>query len=171
MARNENGNSPEAQSETRAEPAADAGRWAGIRYRLSQSFRNFREQLSDHLRIRRHDQPVRALMSPSEHFYLRQNLRLMLEQAQAALLQEQSDIYQTNLRRASQWLEEYFVLNPQTQAVREQLLDLAQTPVTQSLPDLSSALALLQEHVARLHRLSPSENNRPTDSANGETTP
>lgn len=156
---------PLGRGEPDAEPVADeasapgeeAGRWQRIKYRVAQSFRNLQSRLSDHLRIRRHDEPVQALLSQSERQYLRQNLNLMLEQAQVALLREQTEVYRVNLLRAADWLEQHYALNPQSRAVREQLQALADTPISQTLPDMGQALALLQAHVERLHRLGPAE--------------
>lgn len=129
------------------EPGEQASRWQRIRYRVAQSWRNFRTALSDHLRIRRHDQPITAQLTPSEHLYMRQNLQLMIEQAQLALLREQPDIYRTNLERAGRWLEEYYGRNARTEPIYEELRQLASHAIRSELPDLSDTLAQLNAHI------------------------
>ena len=137
----------ELEPQDATEPDADASRWQHIRYRVAQSWRNLRAALSDHLRIRRHDQPVAAQLTPSEHFYVRQNLQLMMEQAQLALLREQPDIYRANLERAGLWLEQYYGRNVHTEQVHEELQQLAAQSVRSELPDLSDTLAQLNAHI------------------------
>ncbi|MDQ2076938.1 uroporphyrinogen-III C-methyltransferase [Marinimicrobium sp. ABcell2] len=133
-------------------PGPDATRWQRIRYNVTQSFRNLRAALSDHLRIRRHDEPIAAQITTTEHFYLRQNLQLMMEQAQLALLREQPDIYRANLERAADWLEQYYGLNSQTGDVQDELRELAALSIRPELPDLSDTLSRLQSHMENLQR-------------------
>ena len=47
--------------------------------------------------IRHHEKPVEPLLSPEQHFFLVQNLALLLEQARLALLNGQNEIYQDRL--------------------------------------------------------------------------
>ncbi len=151
----------QAEGDTQAEPAPDseAGTWAKIKYQVGRSFQQLQDKLGDHLRIRRHDKPIEALATPAEQFYLRQNLRLMLEQAQVALLRDQPEIFSANLRRAADWMKRYYTLNPKTRAFQEELLKLADTSLTQSLPDLSEPLSRLQAHIKRLHQVSEPESS------------
>jgi uroporphyrin-III C-methyltransferase len=152
----------EAQDPEAEPPGPDASRWQRIRYRVAQSFRDLRAALSDHLRIRRHDEPIAAQISSTEHFYLRQNLQLMMEQAQLALLREQPDIYRANLERAATWLEQYYGLNSQTDEVQEELRELAALSIRPELPDLSETLSRLQAHLDNLQApLEDDEENGP----------
>ncbi len=152
-----------------APPGPEAGAWAKIKYQVGHSFQGLQDKLSDHLRIRRHEKPIEPLATPAEQFYLRQNLRLMLEQAQVALLREQPEIFSANLKRAADWLKRYYTLNPKTQSVQEELLDLASISISQPLPDLSEPLSRLQAHIKRLHRVSePDSSNEPQNAEEGE---
>lgn len=137
----------ELEPEEATQPGSDASRWQRIRYRVAQSWHNLRAALSDHLRIRRHDQPIAAQLTPSEHFYMRQNLQLMMEQAQLALLREQPDIYRANLERAGLWLEQYYGRNTQTEQIHDELQQLAAHSIRSELPDLSDTLAQLNTHI------------------------
>lgn len=133
------------------EPEEATGAWN----RVKQSFNNILQRLSNHIRIRRHDEPIMAMADPREQFFLRQRLQLMLEQAQAALLREEADIYRTSLTRAGEWLETHYRMNPRTREVIATLDELAEAEVAPELPDLNQALNLLEQHIRQLQRQSP----------------
>ncbi len=156
----------EPMREARPEPTpgsvpaeTDAGAWTTIK----QSFGRLVERLSGHIRIRHHDEPIAALADPREQFILRQQLQLMLEQAQAALLREQTGLYQSSLTRAADWLEQHYALNPQTESALTNLRELAALDIAPELPDLNDALELLETHIEQQHRLSPDFQRAPAE--------
>ncbi|MCD8531878.1 MAG: uroporphyrinogen-III C-methyltransferase [Saccharospirillaceae bacterium] len=51
------------------------------------------------IRIRERSAPVAAPLTPDQQYYLQQNMHLMLEQAQVALLRQQAELYQHSLKR------------------------------------------------------------------------
>ena len=65
--------------------------------------------------IQQHDKPVEPILSPDQGHYLRQNIQLLLEQSQLALLRQQSDIYKNSrlIRHAEapKAIEVFFVDN------------------------------------------------------------
>lgn len=134
-----------------ASTEASPGLWSTIK----QSFARLVERVSGHIRIRHHDEPIAALADPREQFILRQQLQLMLEQAQAALLREQTELYQSSLTRAADWLEQHYALNPRTESALTSLRELAAVDIAPELPDLNDALKLLEVHIEQQHRLSP----------------
>src|SRR5690625_7395018 len=77
---------------------------------------------------------------------MRQNLQLMIEQAQLALLREQPDIYRPNLERAGRWLEEYYGRNARTEPIYEELRQLASHAIRSELPDQGDTLAERNAH-------------------------
>ncbi len=112
---------------------------------------------------------VTALLPPSEELYLRQNLRLMLEQAQLALLQGQENLYQTSLANAQSWLQTWFLnTGPEIAAVHSQLSALQQVQVLQKLPDISRSVVTLKGYVDDLAEqrlpVTPVPNKTPSDS-------
>lgn len=58
--------------------------------------------------IRRHDQPVAAMLSAKESLFLYENLRLKLEAARLALLRQDQALFRANLATVRQWLDKYF---------------------------------------------------------------
>ena len=99
------------------------------------------------VQIRHRDEPVEPLLSPQQHFYVQQNVRLMLEQAQLALLQRRQALYDASLAKASAWVERYFKLNNSRQAVVTGLDELQNLQIDPELPDISGSLQELKRYL------------------------
>ena len=96
---------------------------------------------------------VAALLPPSEELYLRQNLRLMLEQARLALMQGQEQTYQVSLANAQAWLQTWFRnTSAEVVAIHDQLDALQQIAFLQELPDISRSVIALKGYVDDLTR-------------------
>lgn len=114
----------------------------------------FAKKLSKLIRVQRRSQPIEPMLQPEEEVIVRQNLRLMLEQAQSGLLREQQVIYSQSIRKAQSWLMLYFQLNPSAQVISERLAELAKVQVVQQLPQINSSLNALETVVVmRRNRL------------------
>ncbi len=106
-------------------------------------------------RINSHrDEPVQVLLTPNEEIYLRQNLRLMLEQAQLALLQGRQSVYDQSLAKAQLWLQRYFQRQNATTSMLEQLAQLAKVQVRPQLPEIGRGLKALKQHLEALYQQS-----------------
>ena len=89
-----------------------------------------------------------VLLSPDEELFLRQNLRLMLEQAQAALLQERTAVYRSSLMKAGDWIDQWFLNeSEESQAIKNELTRLIDTDIQQVIPDISRSLVSLKAYV------------------------
>ncbi|MEO5343996.1 MAG: uroporphyrinogen-III C-methyltransferase [Gammaproteobacteria bacterium SHHR-1] len=98
--------------------------------------------------VRRHDQPISAMLPPEQRFFLGQNLRLQLESARLALLRRDQALYDGALQTARDWLKEFFEAEADsTQAMAQDLAQLAGLKVRLELPDVSSALVVLQQQM------------------------
>ncbi len=105
------------------------------------------------LRVKRLDQPVEPLMAPEQHYYVQQNLRLMLEQASQSLLAGEATVFRASLDKAEQWLQQYFdQRNPQVAATLLGVQSLQSAQVARDKVDISSSLRLLRQHVETLYR-------------------
>jgi len=105
------------------------------------------------VRIRERSAPVAAPLSPDQQYFLQQNMHLMLEQAQVALLRQQQDLYQHSLKRVSDWLNDYLIIDDQrTRAVRDSLTELQHWDVAPALPDISTSLLQLQQLLEQQRR-------------------
>lgn len=129
------------------EPAATETLWQKTKRGMMWVLHKF----SHHLRVRDHDEAVAAVLPPENQLYLKQNMRLMLEQAQTALLREEAVVYETSLNKAQEWLKNYFPLNTQTVVAQAEIAELQDVIITQSLPNFSESSALLKEYIEKKH--------------------
>lgn len=105
------------------------------------------------VRIRERTGDVAAPLSPDQQYYLQQNMNLMLEQAQAALLREQADLYEHSLQRVQNWLQQYLLIeDDRTRAVQQSLQELQAWPVAPARPDISRSLLQLQQWTEQQRR-------------------
>lgn len=110
--------------------------------------------------IRRLDQPAEPLLPPEDIFFLRQNLRLMLQQAELALLEKNQALYDASLGKAFEWVKRYFTSpvpgdNAVAQAFLNNLESLRRVNVSPELPDISESLRLLKSLAATLYEKQP----------------
>lgn len=91
-----------------------------------------------------------ALLPPQQEATLKQNLRLMLEQAQLALLMAEQEVYRSSLEKGRDWMTRYFAIDAGAgRTLGQELESLSAMPVTVARPDISGSLALLQQANAR----------------------
>lgn len=104
--------------------------------------------------IQHRDEPVEPLLSPEQHFFLQQNLHLMLEQAQLALLQRKQNAYDSALSKSENWIDTYF--DPQdstTNALLRGIAELKQLQVAPEIPDISGSLNTLKAYLEHMTKL------------------
>jgi uroporphyrin-3 C-methyltransferase len=133
------------------EPLAEDADW---RERLAYGYQSAMAKLSEYIVVSRRDTPIETLMDPQYEGLVRQNMRMLLEQAQVALLSGNQSLYQRSLERASGWVEAFFKDDQDaSRAMRRELADLAGERVSVELPDLSESLESMDEVVRlRLER-------------------
>src|SRR5690606_11563049 len=81
----------------------------GWQQRLRQGYEEALHTLSQYVTIRRREMPFEALVDPQWEALLRQNLVMLLQQAQVALLSGNQPLYHASLERARRWLTEYYL--------------------------------------------------------------
>lgn len=109
--------------------------------------------LSSLIRIRERNISVDAPLSPQQQYYMQQNMYLMLEQAQLALLKEEQGLYEHSLQRVSEWVQSYLMFeDSKTQAVQQSLQELLQWQVAPERPDISGSLTSLQKLIEQNRR-------------------
>lgn len=96
------------------------------------------------VRVRRIDYPDAVLLSPSEAFFLRENLKLRLMNARLALLARQMSASRNDLAAASSTLHKYFDTSARrTQTAEQQLQQLQSAMRDVDVPRASDTLAAL----------------------------
>jgi uroporphyrin-III C-methyltransferase len=135
-----------------SEPAAPGpgaspdGFWKRLLANADAAWRRFS---AEHLRVRTLEQPPPALLTAAEEARLRQYLRLLLSQAQLALLDRQANIYRAALDQASQLLATQFGADPRSAAVTAELAELRDRDIAPRLPELGAAREHLREYLLR----------------------
>ncbi len=125
----------------RAKPVP-AEEWRG---RLRQGYEAALARLSEYLLIRRRDVPVQALMDPQWEGLVRRNLRMLLEQAQVALLSGNQALYTASLERAQHWVGQFLQSDEAAAtALSAELTRMAGQTVVQTLPDVSRSLRAME---------------------------
>jgi len=120
-------------------PAADD--WQS---RLAQGYRAAVAKLSEYIVVSRRDVPVETLMDPQYEGLVRQNMRMLLEQAQVAMLSGNDLLYRQSLERAEGWVTQFFKGDEQAAlAMAEELRRLRDERVAVDLPDLNGSLQAL----------------------------
>jgi len=112
----------------------------------------FGEELKDLVMIRHHDEALEALVTPEQESYLRQSLRLVIEQAQLALLKEEQGLYEASIDKALELLDSYYdTSREEAQRVVERLEELQQVTVEPELPDISGSQQAMTDFIENRH--------------------
>ena len=108
----------------------------------------FGSELKSLVTVRKHDEALEALISPEQESYLRQSLRLVLEQSQLALLKEEQELYDASLDKALTLIRGYYdTSDAGVQAVIERLEQLQGEEIHPELPDISGSQQALSRFI------------------------
>ncbi len=90
---------------------------------------------------RRWDESPSALLAPEQGQFIKQNLRLMLEQSQLALLTKDQTLYRESLRKSKDWLDRYAMVDSESgQQILRTLDELAAIAINPPLPGIDESL-------------------------------
>ena len=93
------------------------------------------------MRIEVSDRPAAPLVTPSQQYFLRENLRLRLLSARVALLSRDEANFKADVRAAKGWLDKYFDMRVKpVQALSAMLAEMAAIPMPSDVPDISASL-------------------------------
>lgn len=113
---------------------------------MRQGYQQALAKLSSYIVIRRRDAPMQVLMDPQWEGLVRQNLRMLLEQAQVALLSGNAELYRASLERAGHWVAEFFDSDAaRARAMDAEIESLLGVDVAVQLPDTSRSLQALDD--------------------------
>ncbi len=148
---------PEVLTDTSAKAGIEADTRIVAQANIDTAWERFVENASsalnrfskDHFQVRSLNAPMQAMISPDQEVYLRQNLQLMLSQAQVALLERQPRVYQDSLDTASGWLKSYFQLDDQSRFFVAQLEELGGQKINTALPNIAGSIDHLKDYLDR----------------------
>ena len=124
-----------------------------LKQKITRNVYDLLHKLSSYVRVRDHGKTINAVLPPAEQKYLQQNLRLMLEQAQVALLRNEENIYLESLVKAQNWINQYYSLNEKATAVLQELEALQQEEIAPELTNFSNSTAALVEYIAKREKM------------------
>ena len=108
-------------------------------------------KLSDHLIIRRRSDEIAHLMTPEWAALARQNIRMLIEQAQIAMLSANQPLFERSLQRASGFVTLFAEQDAERVTSIVQTLDaLEGEKIAPELPELTETRSLLEGEVERL---------------------
>ncbi|MEP4149353.1 MAG: uroporphyrinogen-III C-methyltransferase [Halioglobus sp.] len=135
------------EQEVQPEARAEEDDW---QVRLERGYEEAARKLSDYIVIRRRDVPMHALMDPQWEGLVRQNLRMLLEQAQVALLSGNQTLYVESLQRSQHWVAQFFDTDEAAaRAMSREITQLEGQTIQVIMPDLTRSLQALDDAVTK----------------------
>lgn len=112
-------------------------------------------KLGEYVTIRHREEIYNPTMSPEWEGLVRQNLRMMMEQSQSALLSGNAELYKQSLEKTLHWIERFFSVDERAVlALTTELKSLLKINVSPSLPDISSSLIAVKNKLDDRHQVS-----------------
>ncbi len=119
-------------------PPADLPPWR-------RALADFWAELRALVRIEMSDRPAAPLVTPSQQFFLRENLRLRLMSARIELLARNDVAFKADIKAADTWVKQYFDTRTRpVQTLTATLVQLAAVPMPSETPDLSASLTAVR---------------------------
>lgn len=101
--------------------------------------------------IRRLDKPIEPLLPQIQQQYLKQDLQLLFEQAQWALLHHHQEIYNASLQQAKKNIQQYYAeQSPDAQTIMQHIDQLNTINIQPVLPDLSPTLQAVDDLIVTI---------------------
>lgn len=98
---------------------------------------------------RQWDETPNATLAPEQSEFIRQNLKLMLEQSQLALLMKDQAVFTESLNKSKDWLERYAVVDSSSvELITNALQNLSVINVDPVLPGINESLTLIRQLTA-----------------------
>jgi uroporphyrin-3 C-methyltransferase/uroporphyrinogen III methyltransferase/synthase len=122
--------------------------------RVTETWRNWSHEMWDDIRqlirVRTVDTPEALMLSPSESYFVRENLKLRLLNARLALLSRNEGSFRDDLASAQQMLARYFDTKARsTVSVQGLLRQVQANNVTIEVPDLSESLNAVRNYKSK----------------------
>ena len=120
---------------------------------VESSWHQAMSKLSDYLVIRRSNEQVAALMTPEWAALARQNLRMLLEQSQIAMLTANASLYQQALQRSERFTALFSQYDTErAQSILGEIRALQRYDIAPELPNMVLTRSLLDSELERLSK-------------------
>lgn len=94
---------------------------------------------------RQWDETPSSILAPEQGEFIKQNLKLMLEQSQLALLMKDQAVFTESLNKSGDWLARYATDSNGGNLIGKALAELSSTNIDPVLPRLSESLTLIRQ--------------------------
>jgi uroporphyrin-3 C-methyltransferase len=126
----------------------------GLGQRVTETWRNWSHEMWDDMRqlirVRTVDTPEALMLSPSESYFVRENLKLRLLNARLALLSRNEGTFRDDIGTAQQMLVKYFDARARSTLAAQALLRQVQANnVSIDVPDLSESLNAVRNYKSK----------------------
>lgn len=111
---------------------------------VSEAWLRFKHGLSNYVRLENRNDKIKPLLTEESSQLVELTLRLVLEEAQVALLQGRPNLYTTSLNKAEALLNQYYWESASLSQYLATLQQLRSANLNQELPSLSESVTLLQ---------------------------
>jgi uroporphyrin-3 C-methyltransferase len=119
--------------------SSDAADW---KENLTKTWHSFS---ANFITVRRHNDSVEALLSPKEAWYLTENLKTKLLQAELAVYRQNQAVFTNSVATSIEWINSYYDSSRrETQAMLETLNSLRDTVITAEYPSKLQSAPLIQ---------------------------
>lgn len=133
------------ETNKKSAPLDDANAWQRVLREIWQETRQL-------VRIEDTGKAELPLLSPSQEFFLRENLKLRLLSARFALLSHDEESFRRDIRAAQVWTARYFsTRSGQGMRMQAELKQIAATNINIEIPDINSSLQAVRSY--RLSRV------------------
>ncbi|MDD2723353.1 MAG: uroporphyrinogen-III C-methyltransferase [Methylovulum sp.] len=103
------------------------------------------DQLEGIVTIRHSDQPIKAILTPEQAEFIREQLRVKLEIVKIALVERNEAIYQASLNDTKGWIGQHFTQNDESRTLLAELDRLMATKIRGQFPDISQSFKMLRD--------------------------
>ena len=101
-----------------------------------------------------------TLLPPEQRQWIQQNIAFTLAQAQWAVLQKKSDLYQHSLTQVQKWLEENYPDTAERQKILSRIAEMAAVNIAPDLPNLDASLRAVQQAIQNHNLPNPDNKDR-----------
>jgi uroporphyrin-III C-methyltransferase len=102
-------------------------------------------ELKQLVRVRNLERPEPPLLSPTQEFFLRENLRLRLLNARLALLERNETVFRSDVQAAAGWISRYFDTSAkQVASTSASLKHLSSSGISFEIPGIGESLAAVR---------------------------
>jgi uncharacterized protein HemX len=95
--------------------------------------------------IRHTDQPIKAILTPEQAQFIREQLRVKLEIVKIALVERNEPIYQSSLDDVKGWVGQHFAKNDDSKTLLDELNRLSAIKIRNQFPDMSLSFKMLRD--------------------------